>query len=76
MLSIPNSKLPDTIGVWATTSWYDGDGWRKADQMGRPAINTVFNPAADKDDCSTQTPPSPAGDRVGGKFFNERRQHA
>ena len=57
VLSIPNGQLPDAIGVWATTSWYDGTTWRKADQMGRPAINTVFNPSADKDLFNT-TPPS------------------
>ena len=67
VLSIPNLQLPDTIGVWATTSWYDGTAWRKADQMGRPAINTVFNPSADKDLFNT-TPPSQQRSAAGGKF--------
>lgn len=67
VLSIPNGQLPDTIGVWATTSWYDGATWRKADQMGRPAINTVFNPSADKD-LFNQTPPSQQRTASGGKF--------
>ena len=67
MLSIPNSQLPDTIGVWATTTWYDGTAWRKADQMGRPAINTVFNPSADKN-LFNQTPPSVQRTASGGKF--------
>jgi len=67
VLSIPNSQLPDTIGVWATTSWTDGTSWFKADQMGRPAINTVFNPAADKNAFNT-TAPSAQATAMGGKF--------
>ena len=67
VLSIPNGQLPNTIGVWATTDWYDGTTWRKADQMGRPAINTVFNPAADKD-LFNRTPPSQQRTASGGKF--------
>ena len=67
VLSIPNSQLPDTIGVWATTSWYDGSTWQAADQMGRPAINTVFNPAADKNAFNT-TAPSAQATAMGGKF--------
>ena len=68
VLSIPNSQLPDTIGVWATTSWTDGTRWFKADQMGRPAINTVFNPSADKDDFN-RTAPSQQLTAFGGKFY-------
>jgi hypothetical protein len=67
VLSIPNGQLPDTIGVWATTSWYDGTAWHSADQMGRPAINTVFNPAADKNAFNT-TAPSAQATAMGGKF--------
>jgi hypothetical protein len=67
VLSIPNGRLPDTIGVWATTTWYDGTTWRKADQMGRPAINTVFNPGADKN-LFNQTAPSQQRTASGGKF--------
>jgi hypothetical protein len=67
VLSIPNGQLPNTIGVWATTAWLDGTTWRKADQMGRPAINTVFNPAADKD-LFNRTPPSQQRTASGGKF--------
>ena len=67
VLSIPNGQLPNAIGVWATTSWYDGTTWRKADQMGRPAINTVFNPSGDKD-LFNQTPPSQQRTASGGKF--------
>ena len=31
------------IGVWATTDVLASGAWVQADQMGRPAINTVFN---------------------------------
>jgi len=67
VLSIPDADLPDTIGVWATTSWKDGKEWRKGDQMGRPAINTVFNPSADKNDFN-ETSPSDQATAFGGKF--------
>jgi hypothetical protein len=67
VLSIPNHDLPNAIGVWATTSWQDGAVWRPADQMGRPAINTVFNPPADKNDFNV-TPPSQQATAFGGKF--------
>ena len=66
VLSIPKLQLPTKIGVWATTSYSDAAGWHAADQMGRPAINTVFNPAADKDLFNVTPPPSSR--RRGGKF--------
>ena len=72
VLSIPNDKLPDTIGVWATTSFMDSTGWHAADQMGRPAINTVFNPTADKN-AFNETPPSAQATAFGGKFHNNVR---
>jgi hypothetical protein len=68
VLSIPNDQLPDAIGVWATTSWYDGTAWQKGDQMGRPAINTVFNPSADKN-LFNATAPSEQLTAFGGKFY-------
>ena len=44
VLSVPNDSIGATnIGVWGTTSFWEGGAWHKADQMGRPAINTVFN---------------------------------
>jgi len=67
VLSIPNSQLPDTIGVWATTSYFKDGRRRKADQMGRPAINTVFNPAADKD-LFNRTAPNVQATAYDGKF--------
>jgi hypothetical protein len=67
VLSIPNSQLPDTIGVWATTQYRSDGRWRAGDQMGRPAINTVFNPVADKD-LFNRTPPSRQATAYDGKF--------
>ena len=67
VLSVPNSQLPNTIGVWATTQYWKNGKWRAGDQMGRPAINTVFNPAADKD-LFNRTAPSRQATAFGGKF--------
>ena len=39
----------------------------RGDQMGRPAINTVFNPSADKDQFNRTAPPHQAT-AYGGKF--------
>ena len=69
VLSIPNGELPSRIGAWATTSWHNDSGWHKADQIGRPAINTVFMPKADKNDFN-RTKPSRQLTAYGGKFFN------
>lgn len=69
VLSIPNGELPSRIGVWATTSWHNDSGWHKADQIGRPAINTVFMPRADKNDFN-RTKPSQQLTAFGGKFYN------
>lgn len=69
VLSIPNSQLPDRIGVWATTSYKTKSGWHKADQIGKPAINTVFMPTADKN-AFNRTAPSKQLTASGGKFFN------
>ena len=44
VIEVPNDSIGATnIGVWATTSYWADGSWNKADQMGRPAINTVFN---------------------------------
>jgi hypothetical protein len=44
VLEVPNDSIGATnIGVWGTTSYWESGAWHKADQMGRPAINTVFN---------------------------------
>lgn len=44
VIEVPNDSIGGTdIGVWATTSYWSNGSWHKADQMGRPAISTVFN---------------------------------
>ena len=44
VIEVPNDSIGATnIGVWGTTSYWANGSWHKADQMGRPAINTVFN---------------------------------
>ena len=68
ILEVPDGALGRHIGVWATTEqWVDGS-WVARDQMGRPAINTVFNhTAADKEQFNV-TPPSQQATVDGGKF--------
>ena len=66
ILKVPNSELGGSnknIGVWATTEACAGATWVQADQMGRPAINTVFNnvdPHKTDREAFNQTQPSPA----------------
>lgn len=44
VLEVPNDSIGATnIGVWGATSYWESGAWQKADQMGRPAISTVFN---------------------------------
>jgi hypothetical protein len=44
VIEVPDAALGATnIGVWGSTQYWSGSSWVKADQMGRPAINTVFN---------------------------------
>jgi hypothetical protein len=66
VLEVPDGALGTQINVWADTRQSSGSGWTIVDQMGRPAINTVFNglpavPAsgtsADKESFNV-TPPS------------------
>jgi len=67
VIEVPNSQLGGSgrnIGVWGTTM--DPRGIR-IDQMGRPAINTVFNPAADKV-AFNKTSPFRQPTALGGKF--------
>jgi len=58
VLEVPNDSLSDsasTIGVWATT--LDRASGATIDQMGRPAINTVFNhTVADKEAFNATAP--------------------
>jgi hypothetical protein len=70
VIEVPNSWLGgngQAIGVWATTSTKGKDGGQ-ADQMGRPAINTVFNgTSADKEAFNT-TAPADQPTAMGGTF--------
>ena len=70
IVEVPDSALGRHIGVWATTEQLISGQWVGRDQMGRPAINTVFNhTAADKEQFNV-TPPSQQATVDGGKFFD------
>lgn len=59
VLEVPNESLSDSggsIGVWATT--LDRATGAMIDQMGRPAINTVFNHTGADKQAFNVTPPS------------------
>ena len=63
ILKIPNSQIGGSgqnIGIWATTNVLRKGSWVQADQMGRPAINTVFNNVdvhkTDRDDFNRTQP--------------------
>ena len=63
VLEVPNASIGATnIKVWGTTSYWESGAWHKADQMGRPAINTVFNTkyvtAASNKNLFNETAPS------------------
>jgi hypothetical protein len=67
VIEVPNDSIGGTnIGVWGTTSYWADGAWHKADQMGRPAINTVFNTkyvtAAANKNLFNETPPSHQND--------------
>jgi len=75
VIEVPDDALGGTnIGVWGTTSWWDGSSWVAADQMGRPAINTVFNTklvdanAGQTKNRFNTTPPSQQRTAFGGLF--------
>jgi hypothetical protein len=68
VLQVPDSALGRNIGVWATTEqWIDGR-WVIRDQMGRPAINTVFNTTAADKEAFNATAPRNQRTAMGGKF--------
>jgi hypothetical protein len=64
ILRVPNSQIGGSgahIGIWATTSVLKKGTWVQEDQMGRPAINTVFNNVdtahkTDRDDFNRTVP--------------------
>lgn len=63
--SVPTQQL----GFWATTSKLNNLGvWTQLDRMGRPAINTVFIPADQKDAYNNSNP-----DRDRGIYTDEVR---
>jgi hypothetical protein len=43
VIEVPDDALATNIGVWGSTLYRSDGAWVRADQMGRPAINTVFN---------------------------------
>ena len=46
VIEVPDDSIGGTkIGVWGKTTYRANGRWNAADQMGRPAINTVFNTA-------------------------------
>ena len=61
ILDVPNATIGGKIGVWAQT--IDASG-TVIDQMGRPAINTVFNSGEDKNQFNA-TPPSQQSAKFG-----------
>ena len=76
VIEVPTDQLGGTIGVWGQTTYTldDGQHWLAADQMGRPAINTVFNTKlVDSNATMTKnrfnaTPPSQQRTAFGGQF--------
>jgi hypothetical protein len=57
VLEVPDPALGTQIGVWASTQELVSGQWVMRDQMGRPAINTVFNhTTADKELFNVTTP--------------------
>ncbi|HYL40703.1 MAG TPA: DUF4331 family protein [Candidatus Binatus sp.] len=75
VLQVPNDAIGAThVGVWGATTYWNGSSWIAADQVGRPAINTVFNnslvdPNAGLDkNRFNATPPSQQRTAFGGQF--------
>ncbi len=58
VLEVPDRWLGTTIGAWADTRQRMSGSWKIVDQMGRPAINTVFNGTAAHKELFNVTPPS------------------
>jgi hypothetical protein len=75
VIEVPDEALGATdIGVWGATSSWNGSSWTLADQMGRPAINTVFNNslvdpnAGETKNRFNRTPPFQQRTASGGLF--------
>jgi hypothetical protein len=74
VIEVPDAMVGRHLGVWAVTQYWDKHTWKNADQVGRPAINTVFNnklvdptAGATKNAFNT-TPPNLQRTALGGKF--------
>ena len=73
VIEVPDDQLGGKIGVWGQTQWWNGSAWMPGDQMGRPAINTVFNTklvdpnAATTKNLFNHTPPSKQRTADGGQ---------
>ena len=70
IIEVPDSELGTNIGVWATTEQLVDGMWVPRDQMGRPAINTVFNSTAADKEQFNRTAPADQATVDGGKFRN------
>ena len=75
VIEVPDDALgARNIGVWGTTTFLSGSAWMAGDQMGRPAINTVFNTglvdpnSGQTKDRFNATPPSQQQTAFGGLF--------
>jgi hypothetical protein len=68
VLQVPDGALGRHIGVWATTEQWINGAWVQRDQMGRPAINTVFNSTAADKEAFNATKPHLQRTAMGGKF--------
>ena len=74
VIEVPDDQIGGKIGVWGQTTWWNGSAWMAGDQMGRPAINTVFNTSLVDAGAGTTknqfnaTPPSRQATAFGGKF--------
>jgi hypothetical protein len=74
VLEVPDDQLGSKIGVWAETQFSANGTWTRSDQVGRPAINTVFNNALVDAHAGTtknqfnSTRPSQQRTAFGGKF--------
>ncbi len=70
LLLLAFSALFASCGKDDDTNPFKGLTYQQQDQMGRPAINTVFVTTADKDDFNT-TIPSAMGGKYATKFQNQ-----
>ncbi|HEY8868885.1 MAG TPA: DUF4331 family protein [Candidatus Limnocylindrales bacterium] len=77
VLEISDGELGGHIGVWAQTQYMNNGKWLPADQVGRPAINTVFNNSLVDPNAGTTknefnvTPPSQQRTAFNGVFRND-----